>query len=134
MQDQNEALTEQLKRKRAEFQDQYAEQTKKLASAQSACEQLKIDCVAAAEDLDTIKKHHASNAEYISSTESRIHEINVELDSDGFMEREKELAELQASKSCVPSAHASTCLQSRSNSAVLLRVSAVPEGNSRPGP
>ena len=44
LQDQNEALSEELIRKRAEFQDQNSELTKKLASAKSNCEQLKIDC------------------------------------------------------------------------------------------
>lgn len=98
LQEQNHTITGELKRKRAEHGEESANQTKQLAAMISAHAQLKNDCDAAAENLGIVKNRHTTNAKYIASTEATIVEINREIDSDSFMEREKSLSEMQASK------------------------------------
>lgn len=89
-----------MKRKRAEYETEHAEQEKELAAIQSIHEQLKSDCIGAAKILDANRKQHASNAEYITSTEAAIDEINLELDSEDFVKVENELNGIQSSKLC----------------------------------
>ena len=98
LQAKNKALGDELQRKREEHDEAQAEQAKKLAAMRLDYEQVKIETGPAAENLQSIKTQHASNGEYITSTEAAIETIVQELDSDDFAALEKELADLQASK------------------------------------